>query len=111
MNFTHNYTIINIFFSDDKVIKYTSLVVLVLQNTSLVLFMRYAMTGDRPKFLKVCIFFITNINNNNVQLQTISVFYGEVFKLLASIVLVCCGERSLLRFVRFFCEINKVYKV
>ncbi|PIO69121.1 UDP-galactose translocator domain protein, partial [Teladorsagia circumcincta] len=38
--------------SEDNVIKYSSLFVLVLQNTSLVLFMRYAMTGNRPKFLK-----------------------------------------------------------
>ncbi|CAJ0936120.1 unnamed protein product, partial [Mesorhabditis belari] len=60
------------------VIKYTSLVILVLQNCSLVLFMRYALTGNRPKFLK-----------------TISVFWGEIFKLCASILLVCFEARSL----------------
>ncbi|KAK6746639.1 hypothetical protein RB195_000112 [Necator americanus] len=61
----------------DNVIKYSSLLVLVLQNTSLVLFMRYAMTGNRPKFLKA-----------------ISVFFAEVFKFVASIILVCLQERS-----------------
>ncbi|KAL6738144.1 hypothetical protein Aduo_011723 [Ancylostoma duodenale] len=62
----------------DNVIKYSSLLVLVLQNTSLVLFMRYAMTGNRPKFLKA-----------------ISVFFAEVFKFIASVILVCLQERSI----------------
>ncbi|CAJ0603061.1 unnamed protein product [Cylicocyclus nassatus] len=62
----------------DNVIKYSSLLVLVLQNTSLVLFMRYAMTGNRPRFLKA-----------------ISVFFAEIFKFVASVVLVCLQERSI----------------
>ncbi|GMT08048.1 hypothetical protein PENTCL1PPCAC_30222 [Pristionchus entomophagus] len=61
-----------------KTIKYSSLGVLVFQNTSLVLFMRYAMTGDRPKFIKA-----------------ISVFYGEIFKFVASLILCCFSHRSL----------------
>ncbi|CAJ0587872.1 unnamed protein product, partial [Mesorhabditis spiculigera] len=61
-----------------QVIKYSSLVVLVIQNCSLVLFMKFALAGDRPKFLK-----------------TISVFWGEVFKFTASICLVCLEMRSL----------------
>ncbi|KAK5982978.1 UDP-galactose translocator [Trichostrongylus colubriformis] len=64
----------------NNVIKYTSLFVLVLQNTSLVLFMRYAMTGNRPKFLKA-----------------ISVFFAEIFKFVASVVLVCLQERSVVK--------------
>ncbi|XGW29312.1 hypothetical protein V3C99_008825 [Haemonchus contortus] len=64
----------------NNVIKYSSLFVLVLQNTSLVLFMRYAMTGNRPKFLKA-----------------ISVFFAEVFKFVASVVLVCLQERSVVK--------------
>ncbi|VDO49406.1 unnamed protein product [Haemonchus placei] len=67
-------------FSENNVIKYSSLFVLVLQNTSLVLFMRYAMTGNRPKFLKA-----------------ISVFFAEVFKFVASVVLVCLQERSVVK--------------
>ncbi|GMR48103.1 hypothetical protein PMAYCL1PPCAC_18298, partial [Pristionchus mayeri] len=69
--------------SDDamqKTIKYSSLGVLVLQNTSLVLFMRYAMTGDRPKFIKA-----------------ITVFYGEIFKFMASLVLCCFSHKSLIK--------------
>lgn len=61
----------------DVAIKYASLGVLVLQNTSLVLFMRFAMTGNRPKFLKA-----------------ISVFFAEIFKFVASVVLVCLQEKS-----------------
>ncbi|WKY06925.1 hypothetical protein Q1695_006813 [Nippostrongylus brasiliensis] len=64
----------------NNVIKYSSLFVLVLQNTSLVLFMRYAMTGNRPKFLKA-----------------ISVFFAEVFKFAASVVLTCIQERSIVK--------------
>ncbi|VDL76899.1 unnamed protein product [Nippostrongylus brasiliensis] len=64
----------------NNVIKYSSLFVLVLQNTSLVLFMRYAMTGNRPKFLKA-----------------ISVFFAEVFKFAASVVLTCMQERSIVK--------------
>ncbi|GMT24211.1 hypothetical protein PFISCL1PPCAC_15508 [Pristionchus fissidentatus] len=65
----------------DKTIKYSSLAVLVVQNTSLVLFMKYAMASkDRPKFIKA-----------------ISVFYGEMFKFLASLVLCCFSHRSLRR--------------
>ncbi|KAF8371351.1 nstp-5 [Pristionchus pacificus] len=60
-----------------KTIKYSSLGVLVLQNTSLVLFMRFAMTGDRPKFIKA-----------------ITVFYGEIFKFVASLILCCFSHRS-----------------
>ncbi|CAD6191893.1 unnamed protein product [Caenorhabditis auriculariae] len=59
-------------------IKYSSLIVLVVQNCSLVLCMRYATTGNRAKFLK-----------------TICVFFGEIFKLLASLLLVMIQERSI----------------
>ncbi|PAV68533.1 hypothetical protein WR25_02981 [Diploscapter pachys] len=64
----------------DVIIKYTSLVVLVLQNTSLVLFMKFAMSGNRAKFLK-----------------TITVFFGEVFKFVASIILVMLEEKSVFK--------------
>ncbi|VDM56628.1 unnamed protein product [Angiostrongylus costaricensis] len=42
--------------------------------------MRYAMTGNRPKFLKA-----------------ISVFFAEIFKFVASVVLVCMQERSIVK--------------
>ncbi|CAO4374385.1 unnamed protein product [Caenorhabditis nigoni] len=61
-------------------IKYSSLIVLVLQNCSLVLFMRYAMTKDRPHFLK-----------------TITVFFGEIFKFSVSLILACLEEKSLVK--------------
>ncbi|CAI5448959.1 unnamed protein product [Caenorhabditis angaria] len=63
-----------------EVIKYTSLIVLVVQNCSLVLFMRYVMTNDRPKFLK-----------------TISVFFGEIFKFSVSLIFACVEEKSLVK--------------
>ncbi|ULT96109.1 hypothetical protein L3Y34_004621 [Caenorhabditis briggsae] len=61
-------------------IKYSSLTVLVLQNCSLVLFMRYAMTKDRPHFLK-----------------TITVFFGEIFKFSVSLILACMEEKSIVK--------------
>ncbi|CAL2040798.1 unnamed protein product [Caenorhabditis brenneri] len=69
--------------SKGDTIKYTSLVVLVVQNCSLVLFMRYAMTKDRPKFLK-----------------TISVFFGEIFKCTVSLILACIEEKSISKGLR-----------
>ncbi|CAI2351511.1 unnamed protein product [Caenorhabditis sp. 36 PRJEB53466] len=61
-------------------IKYSSLVVLVVQNCSLVLFMRYVMTNDRPKFLK-----------------TIMVFFGEICKCTVSLLLACIEEKSVIK--------------
>ncbi|EFO93043.1 hypothetical protein CRE_10321 [Caenorhabditis remanei] len=66
--------------SKGDTIKYTSLIVLVVQNCSLVLFMRYAMTKDRAKFLK-----------------TITVFFGEIFKCTVSLLLACVEEKSLVK--------------
>uniref|UniRef100_A0A8R1I2X6 UDP-galactose transporter n=1 Tax=Caenorhabditis japonica TaxID=281687 RepID=A0A8R1I2X6_CAEJA len=70
----------------ENAIKYTSLLVLVVQNCSLVLFMRYVMTSDRPKFLK-----------------TISVFFGEIFKCTVSLILACIEEKSVVK------GLNRIY--
>ncbi|KAH7725438.1 Protein NSTP-5 a [Aphelenchoides avenae] len=57
-------------FEFGKMLKYVSLVVLVVQNASQVLLMRYATTRDQPPFLK-----------------TVAVFFNEVVKLVASLAL------------------------
>jgi len=54
----------------DYYLRYVSLVVLVLQNTSQVMLMRYATTRSGPKFLK-----------------TVAVFFNEVVKLIAATIL------------------------
>ncbi|CAB3405733.1 unnamed protein product [Caenorhabditis bovis] len=68
-------------------IKYSSLVVLVVQNCSLVLFMRFAMGGNRPKFLK-----------------SITVFFGEIFKFTASLILSCIEEKSVIKGLKKICN-------
>uniref|UniRef100_A0AC34QKJ4 UDP-galactose transporter n=1 Tax=Panagrolaimus sp. JU765 TaxID=591449 RepID=A0AC34QKJ4_9BILA len=70
-------------FDFGKILKYTSLIVLVVQNAGLVLIMRYASTRPKEKFLK-----------------TVAVFFAEVIKLLASFVLLNFSNKSVKQTLR-----------
>lgn len=59
-------------------LRYVSLVVLIVQNTSQVLLMRYATTRNEPQFLK-----------------TVAVFFNEVLKLVAATTLFIISTGSL----------------
>uniref|UniRef100_A0A914D2A5 UDP-galactose transporter n=1 Tax=Acrobeloides nanus TaxID=290746 RepID=A0A914D2A5_9BILA len=65
-------------FDFGKWLKYVSLVVLVVQNAGQVLSMRYATTRDGPAFLK-----------------TVAVFWNEVIKLVASLILFAISTGNL----------------
>lgn len=66
----------------DLTIKYISLIVLVVQNASQVLIMRYVRTRPREMFL-----------------STVAVFVTEVVKLVFCFFLVCIEEKGIWKFV------------
>ena len=63
-----------------KILKYTSLIILVLQNAGLVLIMKYATTRPQDKFLK-----------------TVVVFSAEVIKLIASFIFLIFSNNSIMK--------------
>lgn len=68
----------------ENAIKYVSLLVLVLQNASQVLVMRYVRTRPREMFL-----------------STVAVFFTEVVKLTTCFIIVCVDEMSIFKLVLF----------
>ncbi|KAM3726921.1 UDP-galactose/UDP-N-acetylglucosamine transporter srf-3 [Dirofilaria immitis] len=71
----------------DTAIKYVSLIVLVIQNASQVLVMRYVRTRPREMFL-----------------STVAIFFAEVVKLIVCILFLTIQEKSLIRCLKVMYE-------